>query len=61
MKAWTFSAVDFSDVVLEPDDLVYADPPYDATFTGYAAGGFSGDDQVRLAELLARHPGPDRI
>jgi len=43
---------------MERDDFVYADPPYDVEFTAYSAGGFSWDDQVRTAELLAKHPGP---
>src|SRR5712671_995412 len=31
---------------------------YDVEFTTYSAGGFSWDDQVRTAELLAAHRGP---
>lgn len=33
-------------------DVIYADPPYDGTFTGYAAGGFGPDDQAALASAL---------
>lgn len=58
LAAWTFMAGDLGDVPLEPDDFVYADPPYDVPFTQYAKGVFTWDDQVRTAELLARHPGP---
>ncbi len=38
------------DRVMQPGagDFVYCDPPYDDCFTLYQAGGFSGDDQVRL-------------
>jgi DNA adenine methylase len=43
---------------LEPDDFVYADPPYDVEFTTYSAGGFSWDDQERTAKFLAAHRGP---
>jgi DNA adenine methylase len=57
-KQWRFSNLDISEVELERDDFVYADPPYDVEFTAYSAGGFSWDDQVRTAELLAKHPGP---
>ena len=57
-RAWTFTNTDFDDVPLEPDDFVYADPPYDVEFTHYSKGGFSWDDQVRTAKWLAKHPGP---
>ena len=43
---------------LQAEDFVYADPPYDVEFTTYSAGGFSWEDQVRTAKLLAKHPGP---
>jgi DNA adenine methylase len=55
---WTFLNGDFEAVPLEPDDFVYADPPYDVQFTHYSKGGFSWDDQVRAAGWLSRHPGP---
>ena len=55
---WKFSNVDVEALGLDPNDFVYADPPYDVEFTTYSAGGFSWDDQVRTAKLLARHPGP---
>jgi len=55
---WKFSNMRFDRVKLQPDDFVYADPPYDVEFTHYSKGGFSWDDQVRTAEWLAQHPGP---
>jgi DNA adenine methylase len=55
---WSFVHGDFEVLALEPDDFVYADPPYDVQFVDYAKDGFSWDDQVRLAHWLARHPGP---
>ncbi|MBO8140754.1 MAG: Dam family site-specific DNA-(adenine-N6)-methyltransferase [Firmicutes bacterium] len=55
---WEFQTGDFAALELEPGDFVYADPPYDVEFTQYAKDGFRWDDQVRLAEWLARHPGP---
>ena len=58
MSNWKLMAGDFDQVPLQPDDFVYADPPYDVQFTQYSKGGFDWDDQVRLAEWLARHPGP---
>jgi DNA adenine methylase len=37
-------------------DVIFADPPYDGTFTKYSAGGFSPKDQARLVdELLSAH------
>ncbi|MFN3368478.1 MAG: DNA adenine methylase [Thermus sp.] len=53
-----FTALDFRQVSLQPEDFVYADPPYDVEFTKYAPDGFSWKDQVDLAELLSTHPGP---
>lgn len=55
---WVFTCGDFGHVQLEPDDFVYADPPYDVEFTTYSAGGFKWADQVRTAERLSRHAGP---
>jgi len=55
---WEFTCGDFETVRLEPDDFVYADPPYDVEFRQYSPEGFSWDDQVRLARWLAKHPGP---
>lgn len=60
MAAWDFEAVLDS---ARPGDLVYFDPPYlpltkTANFTSYTAGGFTEQDQVRLAgvfrELVGR-------
>jgi DNA adenine methylase len=55
---WTFINADFESVPLEPDDFVYADPPYDVDFTQYSKDGFGWDDQVRTAEWLSKHLGP---
>ena len=55
---WDFTCVDFEKLSLHHDDFVYADPPYDVQFTSYSKENFDWDDQVRLAEWLARHPGP---
>jgi DNA adenine methylase len=55
MSRWTFEHADFRDVLdaVDASDFVFADPPYDGTFDGYAAAGFSWRDQVALAERLA--------
>ena len=55
---WAFTNVDLEELTIEPEDFIYADPPYDVEFTSYSAGGFSWDDQVRTAEWLGRHRGP---
>jgi len=55
---WRLTNVDVEDVPLEPDDFVYADPPYDVEFTEYSSGGFSWSDQERAAAFLAKHRGP---
>jgi len=57
-RGWSFKNKDLAKLSIEPDDFIYADPPYDVEFTTYSAGGFSWDDQVRTAELLAKHRGP---
>ena len=57
-KDWSFLNVDLESLKFEPNDFVYADPPYDVEFTTYSANGFSWEDQVRTAELLGTHPGP---
>jgi len=58
LAGWEFSCRDFTQLALKPDDFIYADPPYDVPFRQYAAQDFSWQDQVRLAEWLAAHPGP---
>lgn len=58
LAEWEFTADDFENVALDPQDFVYADPPYDVEFTQYAKDDFDWEDQVRLAKWLAQHPGP---
>jgi DNA adenine methylase len=57
-RRWSFTNQDLAKLPIESDDFIYADPPYDVEFTTYSAGGFTWDDQVRTAELLAKHRGP---
>lgn len=57
-KGWGFSAGDFAALELDPRDFIYADPPYDVEFTQYSKEHFGWEEQVRLAEFLARHRGP---
>jgi DNA adenine methylase len=58
LRSWEFISRDFEEVTLEPEDFVYADPPYDVEFTSYSKEGFDWDDQVRLVDWLSRHRGP---
>ena len=53
-----FTSCDFEEIKLKQNDFVYADPPYDVDFRQYSSGGFSWEDQERLAEWLAKHTGP---
>jgi DNA adenine methylase len=55
---WKFGNQDFARLRLRASDFIYADPPYDVVFTRYAKEDFGWDDQVRLADFLARHHGP---
>jgi DNA adenine methylase len=57
-RDWQFSSGDFESMDIQLDDFVYADPPYDVEFTGYAKEGFCWEDQERLAIWLSQHPGP---
>ena len=57
-RNWDITCGDFESIKLEPTDFIYADPPYDVPFRQYSAGGFSWEDQERLAHWLARHNGP---
>jgi DNA adenine methylase len=57
MKNWKINKPgDFSKLKPTKNDIVYADPPYDAGFTTYSQGGFNWDDQQRLAQFLADAP-----
>jgi DNA adenine methylase len=53
-----FSCLDVEALPLDPDDFVYADPPYDVDFTQYAKDGFTWEDQERTAIRLSKHRGP---
>ena len=55
---WEFTNSDFEQIPLQPDDFVYADPPYDVEFTAYSKGGFGWKEQERTAQWLAKHRGP---
>ena len=56
-RRWQFKAIDFGRLRIDESDFIYADPPYDVEFTKYW-NGFDWEEQVRVAEWLAGHPGP---
>jgi DNA adenine methylase len=58
LGGWDFQRGDLEHVPIEPDDFVYADPPYDVPFTSYSASPFTWEDQERTAVWLAGHRGP---
>lgn len=58
LSGYEFTQGDFEAIRVRRGDFVYADPPYDVEFTSYSAGGFTWDDQKRLAQWLAAHRGP---
>ena len=58
LTSYELRAGDFATLRMRRDDFIYSDPPYDVEFTSYSAGGFSWDDQVRLAKWLAAQRGP---
>ncbi len=53
-KNWQFSACDFEQLIIQSNDIVYADPPYDVQFTKYAKEDFTWLDQERLANWLGQ-------
>ncbi|MHC5610249.1 MAG: DNA adenine methylase [Nostoc sp.] len=53
---WKFSCGDFTKVIIQERDFIYADPPYDVEFTKYSKEDFKWSDQVRLATWLASCP-----
>lgn len=57
-KNWQLSNLDFEDIDLNPQDFIYADPPYDVDFTHYSKGGFDWAEQKRAARWLSKHRGP---
>jgi DNA adenine methylase len=57
LQAWDITVGDFECLKLEPDDFIYADPPYDVQFTKYSQDDFKWEDQERLTKWLAQHPG----
>lgn len=57
-KHYEFVSKDFSELEIKENDFIYADPPYDDSFTGYSAEGFTWKDQERLVEWLDKYNNP---
>ncbi|HAT2207805.1 TPA: DNA adenine methylase [Kluyvera intermedia] len=55
-KRATFICASYDETLamLKDGDVIYCDPPYDGTFNGYHAAGFTEDDQYHLASILER-------
>lgn len=52
----TFICASYAETLsmLKDGDVIYCDPPYDSTFSGYHTAGFTEDDQYHLASILER-------
>lgn len=57
-RGWELRATDFERLRIEDSDFIYADPPYDVEFTQYSKDGFDWEQQIRVAQWLAKHNGP---
>ncbi|AFY37457.1 DNA adenine methylase [[Leptolyngbya] sp. PCC 7376] len=58
LKNWQFTLGDFEKIKISNKSFIYADPPYDVEFRQYSSGGFSWEDQERLAKWLATQDQP---
>ena len=50
LKKAELSVCSFDEIKPKAGDLVYCDPPYDGTFTGYTGAGFDDSDQKALRD-----------
>lgn len=57
-KNWEFTSGNFADMTIQSNDFIYADPPYDKTFTQYAGNVFDWAEQERLALWLVKQNVP---
>lgn len=57
LKDSTINNLDFekfiNNLIINDDDFIFVDPPYDSEFSEYAQNEFSRKDQIRLANTLA--------
>jgi DNA adenine methylase len=58
LEQWDIRCQDFALTVVEPNDFLYVDPPYDTPFTQYGKDNFTWNDQLRLLEWLSKQAVP---
>lgn len=64
IRSWQFSSIDYMEVLKtitsnkDNNDFIFIDPPYHDVFNKYTKKEFNWDDQVCLAEKLAKMPNP---
>lgn len=54
LSQWKINQGDFANAVIEQNDFLYLDPPYDTPFTQYAKENFTWHDQQRLVEWMGQ-------
>ena len=52
LNQWEVRQGDFGQIMVQADDFLYIDPPYDTPFTQYSKEDFTWDDQLRLVQWL---------
>lgn len=55
---WDFTNSDFETLKINQSDFLFVDPPYDDSFTSYSPGGFTWEDQERVATWSAKQDCP---
>jgi DNA adenine methylase len=58
LAQWDFQVSKFDALAVDPNNFIYADPPYDVEFVSYSKDGFTWADQLDLVEWLVQHQGP---
>lgn len=58
LSKWHFSSRAFQCLEVEDTDFIFADPPYDISFTKYSKYSFGWQEQELLIEWLEKHKGP---
>lgn len=60
LKGWQITSFNYEDVLemVDDNDFLFIDPPYDEVFNQYIKRSFNWDDQVKLATMLSKLPNP---